>query len=395
MKFIVSRNELYKNLSAISGVLSTNNTMPILDNFLFTISGNTLTVTASDLDCTMCAEIELSNVDGEGSIAVPSKNLLDTLKLIPEIPIVFSTIEDGDKVALRYTAAEGKYDDHCFPGDEYPGIKPMEEFQSFEVDASVLHKAISKTLFATGTDELRPNMMGVFCELNADDITFVSTDAHKLVRFRSNSVKTMDPTSFILPKKPLQQLRGIIGGIDEKIKVDYLPDGSRIRFSFNNIVLYSSLKEGKYPNYRNVIPTNNDKSFVVDFGAWLSALDTGTSGSSGGEGGGSGRRVGIYANQSTYQIRISLNDEITTIAAEDVDYSKKAEETIVGIYNGEPMEIGFNSKFLREILENIESNEIQMDLSQPNRAALIYPADQKDTDEENLLMLIMPVMLNS
>ena len=379
MKFIVSRNELYKNLSAISGVLSSNNTMPILDNFLFTISGNTLTVTASDLDCTMCAEIELSNVDGEGSIAVPSKNLLDTLKLIPEIPIVFSTIEDGDKISLRYTAAEGKYDDHCFPGDEYPSIKPMEDFMSFEIEAPVLYKAISKTLFATGNDELRPNMMGVFCELNAEDITFVATDAHKLVRFRSTAVKTADATKFILPKKPLQQLKSVIGGNNGTIKVDYLSNGSRIRFSFDNIVLYSSLKEGNYPNYRNVIPNSNDKSFVVSRDSFLQCI----------------RRVGIYANQSTYQIRISLNDEITTIAAEDTDYSKKAEETIVGIYTGEPMEIGFNSKFLREILENIESNEIQIEMSQPNRAALIYPADQQESDADNLLMLIMPVMLNS
>ncbi len=379
MKFIVSRNELYKNLSAVSGVLSTNNTMPILDNFLFTISGNKLTVTASDLDCTMCAEIELSNVDGEGSIAVPSKNLLDTLKLIPEIPIVFSTIEDGDKVTLRYTAAEGKYDDHCYHGDEYPSVKPLEDFQTFEIEAAILHKAITKTLFATGNDELRPNMMGVLCELNTDDITFVATDAHKLVRYRSNTVKTPEATQFILPKKPLQQLKNIIGGSNEKVTVDYLPDGSRIRFVYNNIVLYSSLKEGVYPNYKNVIPTNNDKTFVVSRDSFLQCI----------------RRVGIYSNQSTYQIRVSLNDEITTIAAEDIDYSKKAEETIVGIYTGDPMDIGFNAKFLREILENIEANEIQIDLSVPNRAALIYPVDQQDTDAENLLMLIMPVMLNS
>lgn len=379
MKFIVSRNELYKNLSAVSGVLSTNNTMPILDNFLFTISGNKLTVTASDLDCTMCAEIELSNVDGEGSIAVPSKNLLDTLKLIPEIPIVFSTIEDGDKVTLRYTAAEGKYDDHCYHGDEYPSVKPLEDFQTFEIEATILHKAITKTLFATGNDELRPNMMGVLCELNTDDITFVATDAHKLVRYRSNTVKTPEATQFILPKKPLQQLKNIIGGSNEKVTVDYLPDGSRIRFVYNNIVLYSSLKEGVYPNYKNVIPTNNDKTFVVSRDSFLQCI----------------RRVGIYSNQSTYQIRVSLNDEITTIAAEDIDYSKKAEETIVGIYTGDPMDIGFNAKFLREILENIEANEIQIDLSVPNRAALIYPVDQQDTDAENLLMLIMPVMLNS
>lgn len=379
MKFIVSRNELYKNLSAVSGVLSTNNTMPILDNFLFTISSNKLTVTASDLDCTMCAEIELSNVDGEGSIAVPSKNLLDTLKLIPEIPIVFSTIEDGDKVTLRYTAAEGKYDDHCYHGDEYPSVKPLEDFQTFEIEAAILHKAITKTLFATGNDELRPNMMGVLCELNTDDITFVATDAHKLVRYRSNTVKTPEATQFILPKKPLQQLKNIIGGSNEKVTVDYLPDGSRIRFVYNNIVLYSSLKEGVYPNYKNVIPTNNDKTFVVSRDSFLQCI----------------RRVGIYSNQSTYQIRVSLNDEITTIAAEDIDYSKKAEETIVGIYTGDPMDIGFNAKFLREILENIEANEIQIDLSVPNRAALIYPVDQQDTDAENLLMLIMPVMLNS
>ena len=220
-------------------------------------------------------------------------------------------------------------------------------------------------------------MMGVFCELNADDITFVSTDAHKLVRFRSTAVKTMDPTSFILPKKPLQQLKSVIGGNNDNIKVDYLPDGSRIRFSFNNIVLYSSLKEGKYPNYRNVIPSNNDKSFVVSRDSFLQCI----------------RRVGIYANQSTYQIRISLNDEITTIAAEDIDYAKKAEETIVGIYTGEAMEIGFNSKFLREMLENMDGTEIRLEMSRPDRAALILPVEEFSA-EESLLMLIMPVMLN-
>lgn len=379
MKFIVSRNELYKNLSAISGVLSTNNTMPILDNFLFTIQGNTLTVTASDLDCTMSAVIELNNVEGEGSIAVPYKNLLETLKLMSEQPISFLTVEDGDKVMLKFSAADGEYNGHCFNGNEYPSIKQLGDSRNFEISPEILHKAISKTLFATGTDDLRPNMMGVFCELNADNITFVATDAHKLVKYRSNAVKTVDPMSFILPKKPLQQLKNVIVGCTENIRVDYSADNNYIRFSFDNIVLYSSLKEGNYPNYKAVIPTKNDKTFVVSRDAFMLSI----------------RRVGIYANQSTYQIRVSLSNESTSISAEDINYSNKAKESIMGEYTGEPMEIGFNSKFLREILENIDTEQVQLEMSQPNHAAIIYPYDQKEDDPEYLLMLIMPVILNN
>lgn len=379
MKFIVSRNELYKNLSAISGVLSTNNTMPILDNFLFSVEGGKLTVTASDLDCTMSAEIELNNVDGEGSVAVPSKTLLETLKLMSEAPIVFSFVEESDKITLKYSSTEGEYNGHCFPGNEYPSVKAMSNCRSFDIDAPILHKAISKTLFATGNDELRPNMMGVFCELNEDNITFVATDAHKLVKYRNSTIKTIEPTSFILPKKPLQQLKGVIAGNNEKIHVEYSSESNYIRFSFNNIVMYSSLKEGNYPNYKVVIPTNNDKTFVVSRDSFLLSI----------------RRVGNYANQSTSQIRISLNNESATITAEDIDYSNKAEESITGTYQGEPIDIGFNSKFLREILDNIDAAEIQLDMSLPNRAAIISPVNQQETDPENLLMLIMPVMLNN
>lgn len=379
MKFIVSRNELYKNLSAISGVLSTNSTMPILDNFLFKIEGEKLTVTASDLDCTMSAVIELNNVDGEGLVAVPSKTLLETLKLMSETPIVFAVVEEDDKTTIKFSAAEGEYNGHCYNGAEYPQVKALEESRSFEIEAPILHKAISKTLFATGNDELRPNMMGIFCELNEDNITFVSTDAHKLVKFRNNSVKTIDPMSFILPKKPMAQLKNVLSGFNGTVRVDYSAETNYIRFAFNNIVLYSSLKEGNYPNYKVVIPNNNDKNFVVSRDAFLQSI----------------RRVGIYANQSTYQIRVSLTDESTTITAEDIDYSNKAEESIVGVYTGEPMAIGFNSKFLREILENIDVPEISINMSKPNRAAIITPVNQKEEDDEHLLMLIMPVMLNN
>src|SRR5574344_392119 len=254
MKFIVSRNELYKNLSAISGVLSSNNNMPILDNFLFTISGDKLTVTASDLDCTMSAVIDLNNVDGEGSVAVPSKTLLETLKLMSDTPIVFAIMEEDGKASIKFSAADGEYNGHCFNGDEYPQAKTMDESRSFEIPANILQKAISKTIFATGNDELRPNMMGIFCELNEDNITFVGTDAHKLVKYRSNSVKTSEPIGFILPKKPMAQLKNVLSGYNGDVRIDYSAETNYIRFAFNNIVLYSSLKEGSFPNYKVVIP---------------------------------------------------------------------------------------------------------------------------------------------
>ncbi len=375
MKFIVSRDVLYKNLSAISGVLCTNSTLPILDNFLFTIEGDKLTLTASDLDSTMSAVIELSNVEGEGAVAVPSKILLETLKLIPETPIVFA-IDEESKV-VKFTAANGEYDSPCFAGDEYPQIKRMEQSNSFEIDSNILHRAISKTLFASGNDELRPNMMGVLCELSSECITFVATDAHKLARYRNTSVKTDDFTSFILPKKPISQLKNVLLGLSEPVKVEYSSESNHIQFSFGNITLFSSLKEGKYPNYEAVIPTDNPNVFIVSREDFLKSI----------------RRVGIFSNQSTFQVRVSLNEETTTISAEDIDYSNKAEESISGTFVGEPMNIGFNSRFLREMLENMDSPEIRIEMSQSTRAALIVPSEEF-SEEESLLMLIMPVLLN-
>ena len=201
MKFIVSRDALYKNLTAINGVLaSSNSTMPILENFLFTVENNTLTLTASDLETTMSAVLQLSNVEGEGSVAIPSKTLIETLKLIPETPIVFDIDEENER--LKFSAVNGEYDSSCKSGKDFPELKKIEDPRRFEIDAPVLQRAISKTLFATGNDELRPNMMGVFCALSENDITFVATDAHKLVRYTHTSAKCDEPTSFIISKKP-------------------------------------------------------------------------------------------------------------------------------------------------------------------------------------------------
>jgi len=335
-----------------------------------------LTLTASDLDATMTATVQLTNVEGEGSVAIPSKTILETLKLMPsEIPIVFDI--DLENHILKFSTENGEYDSSCFPGEEYPAMKTMENPQLFEMEASILHRAISKTLFATGNDELRPNMMGVLCEISNENITFVATDAHKLVRYTNNTVKVEEDTSFILPKKPITQLKAILAGANEKVKVEYTADTHHIRFSFENIVLFSSLKEGKFPAYQAVIPKENPNKFVVDRKDFHKSIC----------------RVGIYSNQSTFQVRISLSDEKTVVTAEDLDFSNKAEEVIKGSYEGETMDIGFNSKFLREMLENLDSGEIALEMSQPNRAALLTPTEQ-DSPEEDLLMLIMPVMLN-
>lgn len=375
MKFIVSRDVLYRNLSAISGVMSSNTTMSILGNFLFTIKEGRLKLTASDLDSTMTAEIELENVEGEGSVAVPAKILLETLKLIPETPLVF-VIDEENKV-FKFQAANGEYDAPCQDGSEYPQVKEMQNPSSFDIDAAVLQRAISKTLFAAGNDELRPAMMGVLCELSNECITFVSTDAHKLVRYRNAKVKTDDFVSFILPKKPLAHLKGILVGMNESVHVEYSKETNHIRFSFDNLVLFSSMKEGKYPDYEKVIPQENPFSLTVSREDFLKSI----------------RRVGIYSNQSTFQVRVSLSEKSTNITAEDMDYSNKAAENIVGEYVGEKMDIGFNSKFLREMIENMDGEQIKIEMSKPNRAALILPTEEFE-ESENLLMLIMPVMLN-
>lgn len=375
MKFIVSRDVLYKNLSAISGVLGNNSTMAILDNFLFTVKDKTLTLTASDLDSTMTAVIDLTDVEGECCVAVPSKILLETLKLVSENPIIFLIDEANNEV--KYTVANGEYEAPCYPGNEYPQIPVMENAKSFEMDPNILQRAISKTLFATGNDELRPTMMGVLCELSSDYITFVATDAHKLVRYRNTKITNEDSSSFILPKKPISHLKSILAGIEEPVKIEYSADTNHIQFSFGNLKLISSLKEGKYPNYENVIPQENPNTLIVNRDEFLRSI----------------KRVGNYSNQSTFQVRVSLSEEGTSITAEDIDFSNKAVESIAGLYTGEKMDIGFNSKFLREMLDNMDGSEIRLEMSQPNKAALILPVEE-NTPEENLLMLIMPVMLN-
>ncbi len=376
LKFIVSSDLLYRNLNAVNGVIGANSTMPILENVLLTIEGNTLKLTASDLESTMSAVIELENVEGEGSVAVPAKILLETLKLMPDMPLVFAI--DTDNLKLKYSSSNGEYGAPCFNSEEFPMVKPIKNSKSFDIRASVLQRAISKTIFATGNDELRPNMTGVFCELSSDYITFVATDAHKLVRYRNLEVRTEDYASFILPKKPISHLKSILGTQNELVHVEYSDQTHHISFKFENFELFSSLKEGKYPNYERVIPTENPNILSVGREEFLKST----------------RRLGNYSSKSTFQVRLDLMENNLRLTAEDADFSYKGEENIECQYSGQEMQIGFNSKFLIDMVSNIDSSRIRMELSLPNSAALILPEETQD-ENEDILMLIMPVMLNS
>ena len=376
LKFIVSSELLYRNLNAVNGVMGANSTMPILENVLLTIDGSTLKLTASDLESTMTAVIELENVEGEGSVAVPAKILLETLKLMPDMPLVFAI--DTENLKLKYSSSNGEYGAPCFNSEEFPLVKEIPDPKTFDIRASVLQRAISKTIFATGNDELRPNMTGVFCELTTDYITFVATDAHKLVRYRNTEVRSDDYSSFILPKKPISHLKNILGSQDETVHVEYSDQTNHICFKFDNYELYSSLKEGKYPNYERVIPTDNPNILTLGRDEFLKST----------------RRLGNYSSKSTFQVRLDLMENNLRLTAEDADFSYKGEENIECQYDGQDMQIGFNSRFLIDMISNIDSPRIRMELSTPNSAALLLPEESHDVNED-ILMLIMPVMLNS
>lgn len=377
MRFIVQCPLLLRNLQTISGVLSTNSTLPILENFLFVLKEGSLVVTASDLETTMTVNIPLDNEtlseSEEGIVAIPAKKLLESLKTFPDIPLVFSI--NTQNFSIEISAGEGKYKLSGQNGEEFPQIPVLEDTTITEINSEVIASAISKTMFATGNDELRPVMSGIFCELTPDDITFVATDAHKLVRYKRSDAKAESSTSFILPKKPLTQLKNSLQNKVTTVKIEY--NSRNAYFSFDNIELVCRLIEGKYPNYEAVIPKENPNKLIVDRLSFLNAI----------------RRVAIFANQSTHQVRIKMNGQEIIMSAEDIDYSNEARERLACTYEGEPMEIGFNSKFLQEMLNNIDNEMITIEMSQPNRAGILQPVDN-DNKDENILMLVMPVMLN-
>jgi DNA polymerase-3 subunit beta len=373
MKFIVSSTLLLKNLQAIIGVINASNTLPILDDFLFELNENALTITSSDLETTMSVTIDIENAGDPGSIAIPAKILFDTLRTFADIPVSFLINEDSLMVEL--SAGEGKYRLSGHRSDEYPRTPSLEDTTFIELSSSVLANAINKTIFATGNDELRLVLSGVFCELSPDDVTFVATDAHKLVRYKRMDTKSDNSVSFILPKKPLNLLKNILASQNIPVKVEY--NRTNAFFSFQKINLICRLIDGKYPNYDAVIPTDNPNKLTIDRQLLLNSI----------------KRVSIFANQSTHQIRFKLSGQELVLSAEDLDFSNDAKERLTCSYEGDDLEIGFNSKFLLEMLNNTDTDEVRLEMSAPNRAGILLPVNNENKDED-ILMLVMPVMLN-
>ncbi len=373
MKFIISSTLLLRNLQSIQGVINTNNTLPILDDFHFELTDDSLTITASDLETTMRATIRPDKSEETGSIAIPAKILVETLKTFPDIPIAFSI--NPTTLMIEISAGEGKYKLSGHKSDEYPRTPLLEDTTALTFDSHLMAQAINKTLFATGNDELRIVLSGVFCELSPEDVTFVATDAHKLVRYKRTDLKSEGSTSFILPKKPLNLLKNILFSQEVPLTIEY--NKTNAFFSFSNIHLICRLIDGKYPNYDAVIPKENPNKLTIDRHALLTTI----------------RRVSIFANQSTHQIRFKVSGQELILSAEDIDFSNEARERLSCSYDGEDMEIGFNSKFLLEMLNNIETDEVRLEMSAPNRAGILTPVNSENKDED-ILMLVMPVMLN-
>src|SRR5574344_798601 len=376
MKFIVNGGTLSRSLQSIFSVITTNNALPILENFLFQLNEKTLSITASDIETTVTVKLELSEAEAEGmsAFAVPAKMLCDIVKTFSDVPLSFSI--DEETFAIDITSGEGKYKLAGFSAEDYPQIATVEDPSQITLPSSLMVNAISKTIFATGIEENRPQMTGVFCVQNEEGITFVATDAHKLVRYQRKDFTTDTPASFILSKKPLSLIKNILVSYKEDVDILMQYNIKNVSFQFENYTITCRLIEGKYPNYDAAIPKDNPNKLIIERAPFLASV----------------KRVALFANPSTMQVRLKLGGNEIIISAEDMDFSNAAKEKLSCSYTGEDLEIGFNAKFLMEMLSNIDTEYILLEMSQPNRAGIIYPYDEEEKEsKESILMLVMPV----
>lgn len=371
MKFIVNSLGLLKQLQLLNGVLNSNNTLPILDNFLFEMKQDELTLSASDLETSMTTRMAIQCKE-EGMIAVPAKLLLDILKSLPDQPLTFDV--DGKTFGIEITSDNGKYKLTGQNGDEFPKSPAMGTSKALVIGADVLNRAISKTLFAAGNDDMRPIMSGVFFEIEPESVRFVATDAHKLVRMTRSDIGG-ESASFIVPRKPLNLLKGALSSLKSEVNLQYTENNAL--FTFENVTLMCRLIEGKYPNYEAVIPKENPFKLTIDRLDFLNSI----------------KRVSIFANRSTNQVRLKLTGSEIQLSAEDLDFANEAHEQLACTFVGDNMEIGFNSRFLQDMLNNLDANNVHVEMSAPNRAGIITEVE-KSFDNEDILMLVMPVMLN-
>ena len=376
MKFIVSSTELLSHLQTISRVINTKNALPILDDFLFSLEGNTLTMTASDVETTLITSMEVEEAQGSGKVAIASRLLLDTLREFSEQPLTFSINESN--LGLTITTSNGEYNFIGENADEFPHLPELEGDPCFfEMTADNLLSGISKTLFAIAADDLREVMNGIYFDLSPKELTIVATDAHKLSRYKTTNVSTSlndeEVSSFVLPKKPANLLKNILPREKGNVKIRF--DKKYIYFELGNYTLICLQVSGKYPNYNSVIPFNNPIKIIVDRLMLLNSI----------------RRVSVFCNQATNLIKLVFSEQQVIISAEDIDFSISAEETIPCQLEGNPISIGFKATYLIDILSNIDSSDVVIELSEPSRAALIFPLENEENEE--VLMLLMPMLL--
>ena len=377
MKFVVSSSALLKQLSAINGVITSNPVVPILENFLCDIQNGTLKITASDLQTTVMTELEVDTQE-KGSIAVPARILIDTLKNLPEQPVTFTVDESTYTVEIQ--SENGRYRLSGENATDFPKVPMVEDGHEVEMPSDVLANAVSNTIFATSTDELRPAMTGVYVNLNGADSTFVATDGHRLIRYRRDDIGSGSKSPIIIPRKALTLLRSVLPAENVSVSVKFNASNAFFKFtgaSGGNIQMVCRLIDERYPDYENVIPQDNTNTMTVNRATLLSSL----------------KRIAIYANKTTHQVRLKVADNQLHVSAEDIDFSNEANETLECEHPGEEIEIGFNARFLIEMLSNLDTKEVVFKFSQPNRAGLIEPGVKED--HEDVLMLVMPVMLNN
>ena len=372
MKFIVSSTGLFSRLQAISRVINSKNSLPILDCFLLELTDGTLSITASDSETTLSTFIEANEYDTDGRFAVNSKTILEALKEIPEQPLTFE-VSESMEIVVKYQ--NGKYSLMGQNADEYPQSANLgSNAVHVSLGVEVLMNGINRSLFATADDELRPVMNGIYFDITTEDITFVASDGHKLVRNKSYKARGNEKAAFILPKKPATLLKNLLPKETGDVQIDF--DDRNAMFTLENYSMTCRLIEGRYPNYNSVIPQNNPHRATIDRAAFVSGL----------------KRVSVFSSAASSLIKLRLDMNTIQISGQDIDFSTSAEETLMCQYEGNQMSIGFKSTFLIDILNNISSQEVVMELADPSRAGVIVPVEQNE--EEDLLMLLMPMMLN-
>jgi DNA polymerase-3 subunit beta len=373
MKFNVSSSALLSALQSISKVIASKNTLPILDSFLFNMEGEKLTITASDTETRLVTSVDVVSSIGSGLFAIDAKRLLDPLKELPEQPLTFDINDDNMTVNVDYE--NGKFNLPGQKGDAYPQQKPLKDSAiSLTIESQVLLNGINRALFATADDELRPVMNGVYFDILTSGLTFVASDGHKLVRLRNLSIRSDERASFILPKKPANILKNLLAKDTNTVTVVFDENNAYVKMPAFEMVC--RLIEGRYPNYDAVIPSDNPNMATIDRLSFLTAL----------------KRVSVFSSQASGLVKIQLLENEMVVSAQDIDFSTSAEEKIVCQYTAIPLNIGFKASNLIDILTNISSENVVLQLADPSRAGVIVPTENEEN--EDLLMLLMPMMLN-